>query len=67
MNDYLPDKALLLQALEARVTPDAWTRLPESEREAIALIIRGRCAKVIEAAFAEFSELVMRTQSKVKP
>ena len=60
MSDFLPNKQALLEALEVRMTPSAWARLDESERETIAVIIRGRCLKVIEGAFAEFAELAMR-------
>ncbi|KKM91571.1 hypothetical protein LCGC14_1227090 [marine sediment metagenome] len=66
MMDFLPEKAALLEALKARMTPEAWERLDEVERDTIALIIRGRCTKTIEAAFAEFAELVMRASPSQK-
>ncbi len=62
MPDCRPDRTLLLQELETRMTPYAWSRLSEGERDAIATIIRGRCAQVIETAFAEFAEIAMRTK-----
>jgi hypothetical protein len=48
------------------MTPEAWERVKEDEANTIALIIRGRCAKVIEGAFAEFAELFMRMPSPEK-
>ena len=60
MSDFLPNKHALLEALEARMVPSAWAVFDENERETIAAIIRGRCRKVIEGAFAEFAELAMR-------
>ncbi len=66
MSDFLPNKQALLEALEIRMTPSAWKGLDESERETIIVIIRGRCLKVIESAFAEFAELAMRVSPSQK-
>ena len=49
------------------MTPEAWARLKEAERETIAAIIRGRCRQVVEKTFTEFAELVMRWQPPDPP
>ena len=60
MSDYLPKKATLLLALRTRMTTGAWERMSEEDRNTIVTIIRGRCARIVEDAFAEFAELIMR-------